>query len=127
MIQSLSVRDGEGLSSGMEVAVGRKEGFRPSGGEGPDASFHPNGCSVLPRSRHLWLVRGNRGAPPLRFTSFTYFWALIYKGLSCRPTLPSGPISACLVNQACLSDASLLPPHPPGATCPALSSTQPGK
>lgn len=66
------------------------------------ASFHPT-----------WLpcVSGWYGEPGVRclvFTSLTYLWPLIFEGLSCVPTLPSGPIMTCVVNQTPLPDTSLL-------------------
>lgn len=80
-----------------------------------------DGCFILPWSRCLWLVLWSWGVQPPLFTSLTYFWAVISKGLSCVPTLPSGPITACLINQACLSplvsrSCHTLPglPAPPG-------------
>lgn len=63
----------------------------------------------LPQSQCLRLVRGSRGARNPLSTLLTYFWALISEGLSCMPTSPSGPIAACLINQACFS---LTPPCP---------------
>lgn len=51
------------------------------------------------------------GVCPLLFTLLTYFWPLISKGLSCVPTLPSGPITACLINQACLSPTPPISSH----------------
>lgn len=62
-----------------------------------------DGCLHLPQPPCLRLVRRSWGTCPPLFTSLTYFWALISKGLSCVPTLPSGPIAAFLINQACLS------------------------
>ena len=57
----------------------------------------------LPQSPCLRLVQGSWGALTPLSTLLTYFWALISKGLSCMPTSPSGPIAACLINQACFS------------------------
>lgn len=48
-----------------------------------------------------WGVRGAAaGVHPLLFTSLTYFWALYLQGpVVGVPTLPSGPITACLISQ----------------------------
>lgn len=69
-----------------------------------------------------WLpcVSGWYGEPDARclvFTSLTYLWPLIFEGLSCVPTLPSGPITICIVNQAPHPDTSSGPSQPvsPGA------------
>lgn len=82
--------------------MGKKEGSRSAGGQSPAQPGKvltlpsvQDGCLVLLWSRCLRLVLGVGVSTPLLFTSLTYLWALISKGLSCVPTLPSGPITAC--------------------------------
>lgn len=82
--------------------MGKREGSRSAGGQSPAQPGKvlmlpsvQDGCLVLPWSRCLRLVLGSWGVHPPLFTSLTYLWALISKGLSCVPTLPSGPITAC--------------------------------
>lgn len=65
------------------------------------ASFHPTWLPCVSG----WY--GELDARCLVFTSLTYLWPLIFEGLSCVPTLPSGPITICIVNQAPHPDTSL--------------------
>lgn len=104
----------------MEVAIPHKGEVQASSWgkvgrvlEGPD-TFCPSPAPVpvSPAGTGQWRAReGSRGVRPLLFTLLTYFWALISKGLSCVPTLPNGPITACLINQACLSPTPPISGH----------------
>lgn len=105
----LGVKDSPGQACRVELLCGRYGGL-PGAAAKPGAWRQQRGAtegSILLGLQCFWLVRdGEWGAatslpPPYHCLRGPHTsGALISKGLSFVPTLPSGPITTCLVNQS---------------------------